>query len=605
MGLKRTHTCNELRVPDVGELTVLSGWVNSARDLGGLVFIDLRDREGITQLVINPPDHPTLMDTVRNIREEWVLSVKGQVRRRPGNMVNPDLGTGEIEVEVQELEVESKSKPVPFHLDDPAVSEDLRLTYRYLDMRRSGLARNLRLRHKLTKTVRDYFDSEGFVEVETPILSKSTPEGARDFLIPSRVSPGKFFALPQAPQQYKQLLMVGGIEKYFQIARCFRDEDLRADRQPEFTQIDVEMSFVDAADIIACVEGMLTTVMKVVKGIDIATPLPRLTYDEAMGRFGSDKPDLRFAMELTDLTTALADTQFRVFQSVIAGGGIIKALNAPRQGDASKRRIDQWTETAKLYGAKGLVSLKVEDSGALKGAIAKFLSQDEERAIVTACGASAGDLVLMVAADAAVANGALGRLRTDIASEVGIIPKDDVALVWIVDFPLLQREADTGRFTAMHHPFTSPKDDDVPLLQTDPEAVRAKAYDIVMNGIELGGGSIRIHRPDVQEQMFAVLGIERDEAHRRFGHLLDALSFGAPPHGGIALGLDRFAMLLAGAQTIRDVIAFPKTTRASCLMTDSPSEVDPGQLSDLGIQLTSPKGTERALPAHSVGVPDV
>ena len=593
MGSKpqRTHTCNELNRTHVGQSVRLAGWVNSCRDLGGLVFIDLRDREGVTQLFLDPAAKPELMDAVRRIREEFVLAVEGAVRARPANMVNKDRATGAVEVEVQSLTILNTARPMPFNLDDSAVGEDLRLKYRYLDMRRSGLVGNLRLRHRLTKIVRDILDGEGFVEVETPILSKSTPEGARDYLVPSRVHPGSFYALPQAPQQYKQLLMVGGLERYFQIARCFRDEDLRADRQPEFTQIDLEMSFVDVDDIVAVVESMLAAVMKGIPGVEVQLPFPRLPHAEAMDRFGSDKPDTRFAMELAHLGDCVAGSDFRVFRDTLAEGGVVKAICAKGQAGASRKQIDAWTETAKLFGAKGLAWMKLAE-GALSGGIAKFLSDDEKRAVVARLGAEEGDLVLIVADKARVANDALGRLRLDIANAAGMIPKGVFKFLWVVDFPLLDYDEEAGRYVAVHHPFTRPKDEDLDKLESDPGAVRAKAYDIVMNGVELGGGSIRIHEADLQRRMFAALGITGDEAQSRFGHLLEAFSYGAPPHGGVALGLDRFAMLLSGAPSIRDVIAFPKTAKASCLMTDSPSTVEQAQLDELCIASTATEDDE-------------
>lgn len=584
--MKRTMTCGGLRAANAGETVVLSGWVNSCRDLGGLVFLDLRDRDGLTQAVIDPQIRPDLDQIVRKVREESVVTIRGAVRPRPQSMVNSEMATGEVEVAVDELVIENRAMPMPFHLEDPMVGEDLRLKYRYLDMRRSKIVPNLRLRHRLAKITRDYFDDNGFIEVETPILSKSTPEGARDYLVPSRVHPGKFYALPQAPQQYKQLLMVAGVEKYFQIARCFRDEDLRADRQPEFTQIDVEISFVTQDDVISLIEGLLARIMKHAMGIDIAMPFPRLTYAQATDRYGSDKPDTRYGMQLTDLSDVVAESEFGVFSSTVAGGGVVKAINAKGQGTASRKQIDAWTDTAKLSGARGLAWLKVSDDRVLTGSIAKFLVEAEQAAISQRLEVEPGDILLFVADKAEVANSALGRLRCEIADLAGLIPENAFNFLWVTEFPLLEFDEDSGRFVSVHHPFTGPLPQDIHKLDDDPGAVRAQAYDVVLNGVELGGGSIRIHDPLFQRRMFGILGIDEAQAESQFGHLLQALSFGAPPHGGIALGFDRLAMLLAGAQSIRDVIAFPKTAKAACLMTESPSIVDPRQLVELGIGLT-------------------
>ena len=583
---KRTHSCGSLNNKHVNEKVILSGWVNSRRDLGGLIFIDLRDRDGITQLVINPEQVPAFADTCRSIREEWVISAEGIVRLRPGEMVNKRMTTGEIEVEVNDIEIENKCKVLPYHLDDEKTGEDLRLKYRYLEMRKSDLGHHLRLRHRIAKTVRDFFDSEEFVEIETPILSKSTPEGARDYLVPSRVFPGRFFALPQAPQQYKQLLMVGGVERYFQIARCFRDEDLRADRQPEFTQIDVEMSFVTSDEIYEIVEGLMAKVMQETKGIDIARPFPRISYNEALRKYGSDKPDTRFEMCLSDVTHLLKDSSVQVFNDVIRQGGLVLGINAKGIGTAaSRKKIEEWNDLVKLMKAKGLIWLKIDKNKEVRSPIAKFLSKKELDEILTFYNAEVGDVVLLVADKLGVAAMALGRLRLEIAEFQNLIPEDKFNFLWVHEFPLLEHSQEQQRYFSMHHPFTSPVAEDMEKLEHDPSSVRAQAYDIVLNGFEIGGGSIRIHNPELQKRVFKLLKISDYEANTRFGHLLEALSLGAPPHGGLAIGFDRLVMLLAGAPSIRDVIAFPKTTKSSCLLTDSPSEVDKKQLEELAIFL--------------------
>lgn len=581
--MMRSHTCGELRKDAIGQRVCLCGWVNTVRDHGGMIFIDLRDRYGMTQVIFDPRDSRSAWDAAQATRGEDVIRIEGVVEGRPADMVNPKLVTGEIEVRSNVITVLNKSRTPPFPLEDAEaerVAEDLRLTYRYLDLRRPVMQKNLVLRHRLLQAARTYLDHEHFTEVETPILTKSTPEGARDYLVPSRVVPGAFYALPQAPQQYKQLLMVAGLDRYFQVARCFRDEDLRADRQPEFTQIDLEMSFITPEDMYAVVDGLLAALMREAGRPAPELPLPRMPYDEAMSRFGSDKPDLRFGMELVDLSPVFAQTAFKVFGAVLAKGGVVKAINARGLGAVPPRVIDDWTLLAKEAGLGGLAFIRVQPDGGWKSPIVKFFSEGEKAGLASRMDLQAGDLVLFAADQPAVANVALGRLRLLAGEMAGVIPADRFAFTWVTDFPLLERNEE-GRLQSMHHPFTSPHPEDWSLLETDPLKIRAQAYDIVLNGVELGGGSIRIHDPERQAQLFRALGIPPDEIEARFGHLVRALGYGAPPHGGLALGADRLVMLLAGGQSIRDVIAFPKTQKAMDLMMSAPSEVDARQLRDV------------------------
>ena len=581
----RTHYCGALRPADAGGRVTLAGWVHRRREHGGLIFVDLRDREGLVQVVFNSERQPAAHAVARRARPEYVLQVSGPVSPRPAGTENPDLATGAVEVLVEAAEVLSEARTPVFPLEDEIqVAEALRLAYRYLDLRRPALQRNLRLRHAVAQAVRRHLDAQGFLEVETPVLTKSTPEGARDFLVPSRLSPGQFYALPQSPQLFKQLLMVSGFDRYFQIVKCFRDEDLRQDRQPEFTQIDIEMSFVDREDVLGVMEGLVAEVFRVGRGIELPGPFPRLTYAEAVGRFGLDAPDLRFGMELMDLTDVLRGTTFRAFAEPIAAGGQAKALVAPGCAGYSRAQLDHLTEFAKGFGAKGLAWFKCEPDG-LQSPVAKFLAAETQQGLVARAGAGPGDLVLVVADRPRVVAEVLGRLRVRLGHELKLVDEERLAITWVTDFPLLEWSEEERRFQAVHHPFTAPLDEDQSLFATEPGRVRSKAYDLVLNGREVGGGSIRIHRREVQEQMFRALGIGPEEARARFGFLLEALEFGTPPHGGIAFGLDRLLMILTGAESIRDVIAFPKTQRGQDLMTKAPSDVAPDQLKELKIKL--------------------
>lgn len=587
----RTHTCGALNGASKGLQVKLAGWVDTVRDHGGILFVDLRDRYGVTQVIFDPDDSKDAWQTAQGTRSEFVIEIEGVVELRPGNMVNKSLPTGEIEVRAKSIRILNKSRTPPFPLDDEKaakVSEDQRLQYRYLDLRRASMQKNLVMRHKILQSVRQYMDGENFVEIETPILTKSTPEGARDYLVPSRVVPGSFFALPQAPQQYKQLLMMSGMDRYLQIARCFRDEDLRADRQPEFTQIDVEMSFIDEEDIYRIIDGMIVEIMKVAGHGHVDTPISRMTYREAMDRYGSDKPDLRFGMELIDLSTVFASAQFKVFASVLAGGGVVKAINAKGLAGISAGVIDDWTVLAKEAGLGGLAFIRVQEDGNWKSPIVKFFSDAEKAGLTEKLAIQPNDLILFAADKLDTANVALGRLRLLAAETAKIIPQHVFKFTWVTDFPLMEKGSD-GHLASMHHPFTSPKPEDVALLDTDPVKVRARAYDIVLNGVELGGGSIRIHDPELQAKMFEILGLPEDEIKERFGHLITALSYGTPPHGGIALGVDRLVMLMVGGTSIRDVIAFPKTQKAMDLMMGAPSVVDGRQLKDVHLELALPK----------------
>lgn len=581
---KRTHNCGELRRENVGQTVTIMGWVNSYRDHGSVLFLHLRDREGITQIVYDEKDNAGLLALAQQMRSEYVIAVTGKCILRDEKNFNPNMTTGEIEIVAEEMKVLNDSQTPPFEIDNCRASEDLRLKYRYLDLRRPEIQQNFKLRHRLALAARRVLDDQGFYEIETPILTKSTPEGARDYLVPSRTSPGKFFALPQSPQLFKQLLMISGYERYFQIARCFRDEDLRADRQPEFTQIDIEMSFVQADDVFNMIEPLIVEFFKVAGVEPPATPFPRMPYVEAMNRFGSDKPDLRFGMEFIDLNAQFEGGAFPVFADVIKKGGAVKGLLVRGAAAWSRKQYDEIIEHARRYGAGGLAYIQVLE-GESKSALTKFLGADGIDAVIQAAGAKPGDAILMIGGKWDVSCNALGQVRLEIGRRENLIDENENRLLWVVDFPMFEYHEEDGRWYAMHHPFTSPIDDDINKLEGDNLGeVRAKAYDLVFNGNELGGGSIRIHRSDVQARMFKALGLNEEEAREKFGFFLDALSFGTPPHGGIALGLDRIVMLFAKAKSLRDVIAFPKVASGSDLMTDSPSTVTPEQLAELKIK---------------------
>ena len=587
MGLKRSHRCTELGTANIGQDVTVMGWVQKSRNKGGIIFVDLRDRSGILQIIFEESDcGAESFEKAEKLRSEFVIAVTGRVEARSG-AVNENLATGAIEVRANSLRILSESETPPFPIEENSkTKEDLRLKYRYLDLRRPDMQRNLLLRSKVAILTRQFLAEEGFLEIETPTLIKSTPEGARDYLVPSRVHPGSFYALPQSPQLFKQLLMCSGYDRYFQLARCYRDEDLRADRQPEFTQIDMELSFVDVDDVIDVNERLLHKLFKEILGVEVSLPIQRMTWQEAMDRFGSDKPDLRFGMELKNVSDVVKDCEFVVFKNALENGGTVRGINAEGQGHMPRKKIDALVEFAKGYGAKGLAYVAIQEDGTLKSSFAKFMTDEQMAALVTAMDGKPGDLLLFAADKNKVVWDVLGNLRLEIARQLDLLKKDDYRFLWVTEFPLLEYSEEQDRFVAMHHPFTMPMDEDWHLIDSDPGAVRAKAYDIVLNGTEIGGGSVRIHQSDIQSKMFEVLGFTPEKAQDQFGFLLDAFKYGVPPHAGLAYGLDRVVMLMGGCDSIRDVIAFPKVKDASCLMTEAPTPVDPKQLEELGIEVS-------------------
>ena len=597
-GLKRTHRCTEVTTANVGQTVTVMGWVQKSRNKGGIIFVDLRDRSGLLQIIFEQGDDPQRFvraeefAKAESLRSEYVIAVVGKVENREGN-TNENMATGAIEVRATQLRILSESETPPFQIEaDSKTKEELRLKYRYLDLRRPDLQAKIMMRSRVVAKIREFMTNEGFLEIETPILNKSTPEGARDYLVPSRVHPGTFYALPQSPQLFKQLLMCSGFDRYFQIAKCFRDEDLRADRQPEFTQVDMELSFVDVDDVIEVNERLLKAVFKETIGIDVPNPIPRMTWQEAMDRFGSDKPDTRFGMELVNVSDVVAGCGFSVFTSALENGGSVRGINAEGQGEMPRKKIDALVEFAKGFGTKGLAYIAIQPDGTLKSSFAKFMTEEQMAALVKAMNGKNGDLLLFAADRNKVVWDVLGNLRLEIARNLGILDKNQYNFLWVTEFPLLEWSDEENRYVAMHHPFTMPMEEDIPLLDTDPGKVRAKAYDIVLNGTELGGGSVRIHQDDIQEKMFEIIGLSKETAQERFGFLLTAFKYGVPPHAGLAFGLDRMVMLMTQADSIREVIAFPKVKDASCLMTNAPDYVDDIQLKELGIAVVEQSETE-------------